>query len=153
MTAKRIVAVLLILAACGALFAGYRAGRGEADREAQGERPIKTATHISKSPAGDLTIALDPGAVAAIGLETGPVGAEAGLAVVDEAAVVRDGSGIFAYRAAGPVEFVKTPVRVRDVSSAGGLVVDGIKSGQTVVTRGAQLLLSEELKGNIHMGD
>ncbi|MDX2074395.1 MAG: hypothetical protein SFX19_08550 [Alphaproteobacteria bacterium] len=57
------------------------------------------------------------------------------------------------YVEKGSYVFVRTPVEITKTLENGAYTVTGIASSDVVVTTGVQLLLSEEMRGNMHMED
>ena len=68
-----------------------------------------------------------------------------GLAL-PSSAVLLEGSGAWVYVARSATRFHRQPVRVEPVAPDRVLVLDGLAAGDTVVTRGAQILEAERLK-------
>ena len=75
-------------------------------------------------------------------------GAREGV-IMPEAAVVWHGGGAWAYVKEDKDTFVRHPVDTSQESSGGWFNAKGFEAGEEVAVRGAQLLLSEELKFQI----
>lgn len=150
---KRIFEMLALLGMGAALLFGYFEGRKEVKLDAEREKPVQSSSHVSRASDGTILIQLDPASVALLGIRTQIVGLSRKRARITEAAVVRDGDALFVFRKTGEASFLKTPVQVDAVSDDGDLSVRGLAGGEAIVVRGAQLLFSEELKGQIQTGD
>ncbi|EKS72661.1 metal ion efflux membrane fusion protein family [Burkholderia sp. SJ98] len=114
-----------------------------------------TATKLSASPLADPSIQGSPWFYSAdralpVGTRTSahvPMPAPASQRlVVPESAVVWYGGQPWAYVQTAPDRFTRRYVSARDEGDQGFLVNSGFHTGDRVVTQGAQLLLSEELK-------
>jgi len=81
-----------------------------------------------------------------------PVGRTKGVLVPTDAVVQWQGLA-WAYVQHGPGTFVRVPVDASHPTSGGWLVTSGVAAGDTVVVRGAQLLLSEEFRSRVSVGD
>jgi hypothetical protein len=57
------------------------------------------------------------------------------------------------YRRTGPDTFTRVPIATDRPARGGGYLVAGLPEGSEIVTRGAQLLLSEEFRAQIQVGD
>lgn len=57
------------------------------------------------------------------------------------------------YRRTGPGTFERVPIATDWPAPGGGYLVSGLPGGSVIVTRGAQLLLSEEFRSQIKVGD
>lgn len=57
------------------------------------------------------------------------------------------------YRRAGLDIFERVPIATDRPAAGGGYLVSGLPEGSVIVTRGAQLLLSEEFRAQIQVGD
>jgi hypothetical protein len=75
------------------------------------------------------------------------------VTVVPSSAVVRHAGTSFVYVRTSEEEFVRRPLSDLRPARGGYLVEEGLSSGEEVVTQGAQLLLSEELKSFISVGE
>lgn len=82
-----------------------------------------------------------------------PMGEEIPGALVPESAVVRWEGKSWIYVQAAPTRFVRREISTDAPGSGGGYVVIGFPPGARVVTRGAQLLLSEEFRSQIQVGE
>ena len=107
---------------------------------AQSDPKFQTSSYYAIAPANS---ALMPGASLSASLPAGP--SLQGVAVPDEAVVRSDGRA-FVYVAAAAGEFVRRPIVTDTPIASGWLVRQGLVPGTRVVVRGAQLLLSQELK-------
>jgi HlyD family secretion protein len=75
------------------------------------------------------------------------------VAVVPSSAVVQHAGASFVYVRTSEEEFVRRPLSDLRPARGGYVVEEGLTSGEEVVTQGAQLLLSEELKSFISVGE
>jgi hypothetical protein len=90
-----------------------------------------------------------PGATLAAFLPAGPTRP---AAVVPDSAVVRwQGKG-WVYEETAPGRFVRRELKTDAPAREGGYFVRDFPAGASVVVRGAQMLLSEELRAHIEMG-
>jgi len=86
-----------------------------------------------------------PGAALTARIQTD--GAPVGGLLISADAIVRHADKGWAYVQTGDDKFTRREVALERVSGAGYFVTNGFAAGEKVVTAGAQLLLSEELKG------
>lgn len=82
-----------------------------------------------------------------------PPGEEFRGILMPHAAIVRAGGQTWAYRQTADDAFVREPVDLGPPVPEGWLTTRGWKAGDRVVIRGAQVLLSEELKAQIKLVD
>ena len=82
-----------------------------------------------------------------------PSGAAIEGAVVPPQALVWWRGSAWIYRRAGPSTFARLRIATDQPAPGGGYVVQGLPAGSEIVTRGAQLLLSEEFRTRIQVGD
>ena len=82
-----------------------------------------------------------------------PAAAERSGVLVPSSAVVSWQGKSWAYAQETPDRFVRREVVADTPADGGWFVVQGFKSGEQVVVRGAQLLLSEELRAQIQVGE
>ncbi len=80
-------------------------------------------------------------------------GAARARAVVPPEAVVRADGKTWIYCQEAPDQFVRKSVHLEPGAGGGRFVATALAPGSRVVTRGAQLLLSEESKSQIHVGE
>jgi hypothetical protein len=90
-----------------------------------------------------------PGMNVLVSLPSGPQGD--GLAV-PPSAIVWWQDRAWIYRQAGPDNFVRTQVPTELPAGNGGYIVRNLPNDARIVTRGAQLLLSEEFRAQIQVG-
>lgn len=124
-----------ILAAGATIEATYLSLAGKVDPRIQGVALLFTAP----SHGGDLQPGLSIEAILAVG--------DAGQGVtVPESAVVRWQGQSWIYRRTAPESFVRHLIRTDIAGAAGGYIVTDLGSGAEIVTRGAELLLSQEFR-------
>lgn len=70
---------------------------------------------------------------------------------VPEDAVVHWGGGTWVYRAVQPGAYVRHPLKADPVMADDAYVVDDLPGGTEIVLRGAQALLSEEMKAQLQV--
>ncbi len=70
-----------------------------------------------------------------------------------DSAVVRYEARTWVYRQRSPTSFVRVPVSLGTALPGGWLITDGLHPNDRVVTQGAQVLLSEELKPETRLAD
>lgn len=68
-------------------------------------------------------------------------------------AVVRYEAQTWVYRQRSPTSFVRVPVSLGAALPGGWLITDGLQPNDRIVTQGAQVLLSEELKPETRLAD
>ena len=122
-----------------------------------------TLQYVSRAPRTDPRIqgqslfyrapadtALLPGMSVTVLLDTGETIAGA---VVPADAVVRTQGRAWAYFRSGEQRFVRREVPTERLAPSGGYFVAGLTNDVVVVEQGAQLLLSEELRSQIQVGE
>lgn len=115
---------------------------------AQLDPKFQTPSFYALAPADP---ALVPGASLSASL---PSGAAAQGVAVPEEAVVRSKGRAYVYVATAPDEFARRAIVTDTPIGSGWLIRQGLAPGTRVVVRGAQLLLSQELKtGGANDGD
>lgn len=82
-----------------------------------------------------------------------PVGAAVEGELVPPAAVVWWQDRAWAYRRTGPETFTRVQIPTDLPARGGGYVVKDLPAGTEVVTAGAQMLLSEEFRAQIQVGE
>ena len=82
-----------------------------------------------------------------------PSGAPVEGAVIPPQALVWWQGSAWIYRRTGPSTFARLRVATDQPAPGGGYVVRSLAAGSEIVTRGAQLLLSEEFRARIQVGD
>ena len=92
-----------------------------------------------------------PGAPITASLSDGP-GLTRGLFVPNEAVVQWQGLP-WIYLVRGPRQFVRVPLDTSHPVAKGWIVASGLAPGDTLVVRGAQVLLSEEFRSRVAVGD
>ena len=73
--------------------------------------------------------------------------------IVPYSAIVRSGGKTWVFRQLEPDKFSRSEVAVDRTTGRGVFVMQGLKPGERVVSQGAQLLLSEEQKSQIQVGE
>lgn len=73
-------------------------------------------------------------------------------AVIPADAIVWWQDRAWIYRRSSPDAFTRVPISTNQPAS-GGYVVPDLPPGSEIVTRGAQLLLSEEFRAQLRVGD
>lgn len=94
---------------------------------------------------------LTPGAAVTAYLELGGDAQEGVL--VPASALLRHDSQIWVYTQGSETRFVRTRVLLGPAIPNGWLITEGVRAGDRVVTQGAQVLLSEELKPQTSLPD
>jgi len=77
---------------------------------------------------------------------TGPGALQTGH-VLPRNALVRHAGQVFVYEQTGPEEFTRRAVTLEQPLAGGWFIQNGLTAGNSIVISGAQVLLSEELKG------
>jgi hypothetical protein len=151
MKTGRLVLVLAVFSAAALLIWAYRMGKEARRLEAQGEETIAPAAGIQKGPHGEIFVELSPAAVELADIRTEvlkPLGA--GF-LLPRSAVLRQDGTAWTYTEAAPGRYERKEIRPIELAGP-GWIVRRISPQNRVVTQGAQLLLSEELKSNIRVG-
>jgi multidrug efflux system membrane fusion protein len=73
--------------------------------------------------------------------------------LLPRAAVLRHAGETWVYLQTDETQFRRVAVALTHPTESGWMISEGLKSGDRVVTDGAQLLLSEELKSQLSLGD
>ncbi|MGH8261817.1 MAG: hypothetical protein ACREUG_19230, partial [Steroidobacteraceae bacterium] len=100
---------------------------------------------------GDNRLKLTVGTEVSASLELADEGTR-GLFLPDSA-VLRYQGKTWVYRQRSPTSFVRVPVSLGTAVPGGWLIVEGLRPNDQVVTQGAQVLLSEELKPETRLAD
>lgn len=148
---KRIVFLILLISAGAFLTWAFREGRKELEREREREMPVKIAPRIQTTPEGGVKIVLDRETQDLAGIQTQPIKKTSSGFLVPFSSVLHQDGQTWLYVQAAPGEFVRKSLRLGEPASNGYVVTIGLTAGQAVVTVGAQLLLSEELKAQIQI--
>lgn len=82
-----------------------------------------------------------------------PVGSQAQGVAVPASAVVRWQGKVWVYVQKEAQRFVRREISTETPLKEGWFVGDGLAAGEPIVVDGAQVLLSEELKSQIQLGD
>jgi hypothetical protein len=82
-----------------------------------------------------------------------PSGKSANGLVVPTSAIVWWQGRAWVYRRTGPDTFARTEIATDVPTAGGGYIVTNLPKGAVIVTRGAQLLLSEEFRAQIQVGE
>ncbi len=148
-----IVTMLAIVFVLALLVWTFIEGRKELALERESERPINIPSRVSVEH-GESVITIDVASqklngIATTTLSPTSVAGYPGVIVPDASIVWFDGSA-WAYFEKEEERFVRRRVSV-DHRVGEGFVTDKFSSGDRVVVQGAQLLLSEELKSQIHI--
>lgn len=109
----------------------------------QTDAAIQGETFYYRAPAGTLRV----GMRVSIKMNGGKESAQG--VIVPRSAIVWYGGLAWAYRKAGEERFLRVPVSTENETEDGWFNRTGLNAGDEVVTRGAQLLLSEEFKYQI----
>ena len=131
---------------------------GQEDRPFTGQ-PVSLASSIDPATLGEGFVfrlsgsprSLRPG-TAVIAYLRAP-GASEEVVVVPYSAVMRFAGKTWVYRQLADDRFSRHEVGIDRSTDKGFLVSDGLKPGERVVVRGGQLLLSEEQKSQIQVGE
>lgn len=87
------------------------------------------------------------------GLATAKAVQERGQITIPTNAVIWWDDKAWVYAEQDNYIFLRVPVEITATAENGNYAVTGIAPSAAVVTTGAQLLLSEEMRGNMHMED
>ena len=131
---------------------------GQEDRPFTGQR-ISLASNVDPSTLGQGFLfrivgaapSLRPGAAIVAYLQA-PGAPQQGV-IVPYSAIVRSGGKTWVFRQLEPDKFSRSEVAVDRTTGRGVFVMQGLKPGERVVSQGAQLLLSEEQKSQIQVGE
>ncbi len=155
--------VIISIAICGVialLIWTFLEGRKELAMEQERERPIKAPLRVSIVH-GESVITLDAATQKVSGINTAalaPSTSEArrqaySAVVVPDAAVVWLDGKAWVYVQKGPERFVRKELSSDRPSASGWIVKKNFLPGDRVVVQGAQLLLSEEFRSQIRIGE
>jgi hypothetical protein len=75
------------------------------------------------------------------------------LITIPASAIVRWQDKAWVYRRIDPERFARTEIATDLPAPGGSYIVAGLPGGVEIVTRGAQLLLSEEFRAQIQVGE
>jgi len=68
-----------------------------------------------------------------------------------ESATVRAYGSLWVYKKSNPDEFLRIPIKPESPVDGGWIITDSVKPSELIVVKGAQMLLSEELKSQIRL--
>lgn len=150
---------LLALAAVGTLLIwAFIKGRAEFAQEQERERPVQTRSRVTMMGTQSI-VTLNPEEFARAGIVVAPIETTARSNVhppransLPASAVVWWQGQSWVYVQPSPGRFTRRAVIVR-ATNANDLTVTGLAAGEAIVVRGAQLLLSEEQRSQIHVGE
>ncbi len=148
----RVVLVLAVFSAAALLIWGHRLGKEALSREAQGEKTIAPAAGIQKGPHGEIFVELSQSAMELAEIRTEVLKEQGPYFLLPRSAVLRQDGTAWTYAEAAPGRYERKGVRPIELADQGWLV-QKVSPQNRVVTQGAQLLLSEELKSNIRVGN
>ena len=131
---------------------------GQEDRPFTGQR-VSVASTVDPSTLGQgflfrvagASPSLRPGAAVVAYLQA-PGAAQRGVSI-PYSAIVRSGGKTWVFQQLEPDRFSRREVAVDHTIDRGVLVSEGLKPGDRIVVEGAQLLLSEEQKPQIQVGE
>ncbi|MDE3060421.1 MAG: hypothetical protein KGJ06_05370 [Pseudomonadota bacterium] len=126
---------------------GFMEGRHEVAMEALREKPIDFPPRMVEENEQHLVSLSDADKLAG-----GIVVEEISPQAVPASALVWWGEKAWVYAETSPGKFLKTAVTIKKFEQ-GHYEVEGVSSPARIVTQGAQLLLSEEERGSIEVGE
>lgn len=158
---KIVITVLAICVVIAFLIWAFLEGRKNLALEQERERPIKAPSRVSIVH-GATVITLDPATQKISGIVTAPLAPRfsggvggnhvAGALVPDADVVWLDGKA-WVYAQRGSEQFIRKEIATDRPSANGWFVEKNVSPGEHVVTQGAQLLLSEEFRSQIQVGE
>ena len=149
---KALWPLFLILLIFGGATIGFLFGREEQMKEKQREATIKSSSQVHRAPDGSTEVILDVKSVQAAGIETRRYSRAS--SEIPREAVVRSDAQTWVYLETAPGKFSRVGVGpVGEPFSFWRLTRRNLPTEIRVVTVGAQLLLSEESKSSIKVGD
>ena len=156
---KTIVTMLAIIVILALLVWAFVEGRKELALEQERERPINVPSRVSIEH-GESVITLDVATQKLGGIETARLApapgdgqkSSQGISVPDSAVVWLDGKA-WVYLQKDSERFVRRDITSGNPVQSGRFVSKNIKAGDRIVTQGAQLLLSEEFRSEIQVGE
>lgn len=149
MILKRAV-LLALLASVGALLTrAFISSREEMQHEREREMPIKLPPRVQSTSAGGFKIVLDRETQELAGIEVKTLHRTAEGVMVPASALLRQDGQVWLYVQGEPGEFIRKAIKLGKPTSEGWAVPTATQ--ETVVTVGAQILLSEELKAQIQI--
>lgn len=156
--------VIISIAICGVialLIWAFLEGRKELAMEQERERPIKAPLRVSIVH-GESVITLDAATQKISGINTAALapstseargGRRMSAVIVPDSAVVWLDGKAWVYVLKGPERFVRKEISSDRPSASGWIVEKNFLPGDRVVVQGAQLLLSEEFRSQIRIGE
>jgi hypothetical protein len=158
---KIIITALVICAIAGLLVWAFIQGRIGLMVEQEREKPITVAKRVSIAH-GETVITLDEVTQKTSGIDTKALVSDfsvdterkhtPGVVIPDSAVVWLDGRA-WAYVQKGRESFIRQEVVTSHPVVKGWFVTKKFQNGDRVVVQGAQLLLSEEFRAQIQIGD
>jgi len=142
------LAVVLIIGGLG-LWA-YREGRHERALERERERPIHVPPRLRHLAHGEVAVALDPATQGLAGIEVARGIATSQGVEIPVSSILHYQEDLWVYVESNQGLFVRRPIK-RVQSTSHGWIVKGLPARAQIVTTGAQLLFSEELKHEIKL--
>lgn len=154
---KVLLATVVGLSVCGLLVWAFLEGRQELQKERERELPVKVPPRVTKDSEGRAAIKLDQETQALVKLRIESVvlpsgGRTSQNVIVPNSSIVRSEGKNWVYVSASSETFVRKELTSIEAVESGSSV-EGLSSKDRVVTEGAQLLLSEELKSVIQIGE
>ena len=143
---RRFLALVALIAVAALGVWGFVEGREEAEMEALRERPVDVPLRIVNVDGADEVRFTEQDRQA-----SGIVIAAMGDKIPKDAVVWWEGKP-WVFVETAPLRFRKTALAIENFEG-GFYVARGIPAGSRVVTRGAQVLLSEEQRGAVKVGE
>ena len=148
---KAVLYWIVIVVIAGAVIGAHLAFRGELTSEAEREKPIQPPAQVTKDSGGAIEVVLNKESRSLAGIESIPVVVHASEFQIPSAALVRYDGQDWLYEEVAPERYVKRRVSLREPVIDGWLVSGEIEAQGKIVTVGAEVLLSEELKSQIQI--
>lgn len=142
------IAIFLV---AGGIIGAHLAFRGELASEAEHEKPIQPAAQVKKDANGAIEVVLSKESQSLAGVQSTPVVTHGNEFQVPNAALVRYDGQDWLYEDVESEHYTKRKVSLKEPVADGWLVTGDIDPQGRVVTVGAEVLLSEELKSQIQI--
>lgn len=145
-------AVIIVIAFLGSIVGLYLHGRAESEKE--NEAPISALSKLIEREGAIPILELSKENSEAAGIEAIPFSKDKGSLHISPNAVIRDDGRTWVYLKLDDIKYSRTEIEPLTQSEEGAWRIRGdVPQNTSIVTVGAQLLLSEELKSQVQVGE